>query len=220
MAKGKTKEKENTEVENKKATKKVKAKKEIEIVDKIIDEEDTEEKIETPVKKRKTYRELRKEIRNKKNDIEVEILNINSGGTSCRDRFGRILFDFNSYGEREFILLTDLYEVATKYKNFFLKHQIVIIDVDSDEYDIDDMIEFLGLNEIYDEIENYDTDYISQILKLNNREFEELINNANEDLVRSVAARAIDLFNQDKFDSSKKERTIARRLGREDLFER
>lgn len=220
MAKGKTKEIENTEVENKKATKKVKAKKEIEIVDKIIDEEDTEEKIETPVKKRKTYRELRKEIRNKKNDIEVEILNINSGGTSCRDRFGRILFDFNSYGEREFILLTDLYEVATKYKNFFLKHQIVIIDVDSDEYDIDDMIEFLGLNEIYDEIENYDTDYISQILKLNNREFEELINNANEDLVRSVAARAIALFNQDKFDSSKKERTIARRLGREDLFER
>lgn len=225
MAKGKTKEVENTEVENKevneKVTKKTKSKKEIEIVDKVIDdEEDTEEKIELPVKERKSYRELRKELRNKKNDIEVEILNINSGGTSCRDRFGRVLFDFDFYGEREFVLLADLYEVATKYKNFFLKHQIVIIDVDSDEYDIDDMIEFLGLNEIYDEIENYDTDYISQILKLKNKEFEELINNANEDLLRSVASRAIDLFNQDKFDSSKKERIIARRLGREDLFER
>lgn len=200
--------------------KKAKPKKEIEIVDSVIDdeEEDIVEDIETPVVK-KDYRQLRKELRAKKQEIEVELLHINSGGTSCRDRGGRVLFDFDNYGEREFLSLADVYEIATKYKDFFGKNQIVIVDLDTDDYTIDDVIEFLGLNELYDEIENYDTDYISQILKLKYSEFEEVLKNANEDLVRSLASRAVELYNNNKFDSKKKETLLAEKLGIECLFE-
>lgn len=200
--------------------KKAKVQKELEIVDSVIDDEDddTVENIEIPVVK-KDYRQLRKELRAKKQEIEVELLHINSGGTSCRDRGGRVLFDFDNYGEREFLSLADVYEIATKYKDFFGKHQIVIVDLDTDDYTIDDIIEFLGLNELYDEIENYDTDYVSQILKLKYVEFEEVLKNANEDLIRSLASRAVELYNNNKFDSKKKENLLAEKLGVECLFE-
>lgn len=202
------------------SAKKAKLQKEIEIVDSVIDDEDddTVGNIEIPVAK-KDYRQLRKELRAKKQEIEVELLHINSGGTSCRDRGGRVLFDFDNYGEREFLSLADVYDIATKYKEFFSKNQIVIVDLDTDDYTIDDIIEFLGLNELYDEIENYDTDYISQILKLKYVEFEEVLKNANEDLVRSLASRAVELYNNNKFDSKKKENLLAEKLGVECLFE-
>lgn len=198
-----------------------KPEKEIEIADEIVDDEEETETVEEvkPVEVKKNARELRKELRSKKNEIEVELLNINSGGTSCRDRNGRLLFDFDSYGEREFLTLADVYEVATKYKNYFSKHQIVIVDIDTDDYSIEEIIEFLGLNELYDEIENFDTDYISLILKLKNEQFEKMMENANEDLVKSVANRAVELFRNGKFDSRRKEFLLAEKLGVEFLFE-
>ena len=210
--------------EKKKVTKKTtgsrtRKPKEIEVIDAIVDvEEETIEEVKE-VKAKKTYRELRNELRSKKNEIEVEILNLNTGSTTCRDRNGRIVFDLHNQGDREFVVLADIYEVASRYKRFFEKHLIAIIDVDSDEYCIEDIIEYLGLNEIYDEIENYDTDYIMQILKLEPKKFEKFVEGANEDLVRIVSSRAADLFKQGKFDSRLKEKALSERLGREDLFE-
>lgn len=199
---------------------KPKAQKEVEIVDSVLDDdEDDNVDIAEPVVVKKDYRQLRKELRGKKQEIEVELLHINSGGTSCRDRGGRVIFDFDNYGEREFLSLADVYEIATKYTNFFAKHQIVIVDLDTDEYTIDDIIEFLGLNELYDEIENYDTDYVSQILKLKYVEFEEVVKNASEDLIRILASRAVELYNNNKFDSKKKETLLAEKLNVENLFE-
>ena len=99
---------------------------------------------------------------------------------------------------------------------------IAIIDVDSEDgYTIEDVLTYLNLEEIYqdNEIENYDTDYVGQILKLDTRKFERFIEDANEDLVRMVASRAVDLYKKKKFDSRIKEMALAKRLNREDLFE-
>lgn len=187
------------------------------IVDDINEEMDFVEKLE----ERKTYRELRTEFRSKKNELEVEILNLNSGATTCVDRNGRVIFSLRKTGDREFLPLVDIDEVASKYKGFFEKHKIAIIDIDSDEYDIQDILTYLNLYEIYDEngIENYDTDYITQILKMNGSKFTKLIEDANEDLVRMIASRAIDLFKDGKFDSRIKEMALAKRLGKEELFD-
>ena len=71
---------------------------------------------------------------------------------------------------------------------------IAIIDVDSDEYDLEDIITYLNLDEIYQEnkIENYDTDYIGQILKMDTRKFTKLVEDANTDLVKTIAGRAVE----------------------------
>ena len=196
--------------------------KKVEVVETIVDDVKVEETVEVEeVTPRKTYRELKKEFKSKQHEIEVEVLNLNSCATSCRGRDGRLIFKFNKSGDREFISLADLLEVANRHKGFFEKHLIAIIDIDNDEYELEDIITYLNLDEIYqeNEIENYDTDYIGQILKMDAKKFKRLIEDADMNLVKTVANRAIELFRNGKFDSRIKEEVLCARLNREDLFE-
>ena len=194
----------------------------VEVVEAIVDDVKIEETVEVEeVVPRKTYRELKKEFKSKQYEIEVEILNLNSCATSCRGRDGRLIFKFNKSGDREFISLADLLEVANRHKSFFEKHWIAIIDIDNDEYDLEDVITYLNLDEIYqeNEIENYDTDYIGQILKMDTNKFKRLIEDADVKLVKTIAGRAVELFRNGKFDSRIKEEVLCAKLNREDLFE-
>ena len=194
----------------------------VEVVEAIVDDVKVEETVEVEeVVPRKTYRELKKEFKSKQHEIEVEVLNLNSCATSCRGRDGRLIFKFNRSGDREFISLADLLEVANRHKSFFEKHWIAIIDIDNDEYDLEDIITYLNLDEIYqeNEIENYDTDYIGQILKMDAKKFKRLIEDADVKLVKTIAGRAVELFRNGKFDSRIKEEVLCARLNREDLFE-
>ena len=194
----------------------------VEVVEAIVDDVKVEETVEVEeVVPRKTYIELKKEFKSKQYEIEVEILNLNSCATSCRGRDGRLIFKFNKSGDREFISLADLLEVANRHKSFFEKHWIAIIDIDNDEYDLEDIITYLNLDEIYqeNEIENYDTDYVGQILKMDAKKFKRLVEDADIKLVKTIAGRAVELFRNGKFDSRIKEEVLCARLNREDLFE-
>ena len=194
----------------------------VEVVEAIVDDVKVEETVEVEeVVPRKTYIELKKEFKSKQYEIEVEILNLNSCATSCRGRDGRLIFKFNRSGDREFISLADLLEVANRHKSFFEKHWIAIIDIDNDEYDLEDIITYLNLDEIYqeNEIENYDTDYVGQILKMDAKKFKRLVEDADIKLVKTIAGRAVELFRNGKFDSRIKEEVLCARLNREDLFE-
>lgn len=215
-------EKETKTIKKTSSRKPKKPKKVVEVVEAIVDDIEIEEVINVEeVVPKKTYKELKKEFKAKQYEIEVEILNLNSCATSCRGRDGRLIFEFSKSGDREFISLADLSEVANRYKGFFEKHLIAIIDIDNDEYDLEDIITYLNLDEIYqeNEIENYDTDYIGQILKLDAKKFKRFIEDANIELVRTIASRAVELFRNGKFDSRIKEEALCERLNREDLFE-
>lgn len=205
-----------------KVVKRTRKPKTVEVVEAIVDDVKVEETVEVEeVVPRKTYRELKKEFKSKQHEIEVEVLNLNSCATSCRGRDGRLIFKFNKSGDREFISLADLLEVANRHKGFFEKHLIAIIDIDNDEYDLEDIITYLNLDEIYqeNEIENYDTDYIGQILKMDAKKFKRLVEDADVKLVKTIAGRAVELFRNGKFDSRIKEEVLCARLNREDLFE-
>lgn len=196
--------------------------KKVEVVESVIDDVEIEDVVEIEeVLPKKTYKQLKQEFRSKKHEIEVEILNLNSCATSCRGRDGRLIFELNKSGDREFISLADISEVASRYKGFFEKHLIAIIDIDNDEYEIEDIITYLNLDEIYqeNEIENYDTDYIGQILKMDAKKFKRLVEDADINLVKTIANRAVELFRNGKFDSRIKEESLCKRLHREDLFE-
>lgn len=196
--------------------------KKVEVVESVIDDVEIEDVVEVEeVLPKKTYKQLKQEFRSKKHEIEVEILNLNSCATSCRGRDGRLIFELNKSGDREFISLADISEVASRYKGFFEKHLIAIIDIDNDEYEIEDIITYLNLDEIYqeNEIENYDTDYIGQILKMDAKKFKRLVEDADINLVKTIANRAVELFRNGKFDSRIKEESLCKRLHREDLFE-
>ena len=194
----------------KKAATKPKAKKVVEpVVEKIE---------EVPV--RKTYRELRNELRAKKDHIEVEIVNLNSGETFYRDRDGREVFRLSKPSDKEYILLSDVYDIANRHSGYFTNHLIAITDVISSEYDLEDILVYLNLEELYNDIERYDTDYVGYILtKLDMDKFERVVENSDIKLVNSLANRAVKLYREKKFDSRLKEDILARRLNRTSLFE-
>ena len=194
----------------KKTTTKPKAKK---VVEPVV------EKIEE-VTVRKTYRELRNELRSKKDHIEVEIVNLNSGETFYRDKDGREVFRLTKPSDKEYILLSDVYDIANRHSGYFTNHLIAITDVISSEYDLEDILVYLNLEELYNDIERYDTDYVGYILtKLDMDKFERVVESSDIKLVNSLANRAVKLYREKKFDSRLKEDILARRLNRPSLFE-
>ena len=177
------------------------------------------EKIEE-VTVRKTYRELRNELRSKKDHIEVEIVNLNSGETFYRDRDGREVFRLTKPSDKEYILLSDVYDIANRHSGYFTNHLIAITDVISSEYDLEDILVYLNLEELYNDIERYDTDYVGYILtKLDMDKFERVVESSDIKLVNSLSNRAVKLYREKKFDSKLKEDILARRLNRPSLFE-
>ena len=181
---------------------------------------EVEEIIVEPVKVRKNYRQLRSELVDLKNRIEVEIVNLNSGETYYRDKEGREIFRLKQPSDRTFVLLSDLYDISVKHNGYFKNHLIAITDVISDEYDLEDIIEYLNLKEVYTNIENYDTDYVGYILmELDIDKFERVVNQAEPKLLNSLAARAVALYRAKKFDSRLKEDILARKLNRPSLID-
>ena len=177
------------------------------------------EEVVEEVVERKTYRQLRNELRSLKDHIEVEIVNLNAGETYYRDKDGREVFRLSKPSDREYITLADVYDIANRHTGYFSQHIIAITDVISDEYDLEDILEYLNLKEIYNDIERYDTDYIDHILnKLDINKFERIVESCDEKLVNSLSARAVKLYRERKFDSRLKEEILAKRLNRDSLF--
>ena len=180
-------------------------------------------KVESPkveeVVERKTYRQLRNELRTLRDHIEVEIVNLNAGETYYRDKDGREVFRLSKPSDKEYITLADAYDMANRYSGYFSNHIVAITDVVSDEYDLEDILEYLNLKEIYNDIERYDTDYIDHILnKLDINKFERVVESCDLKLVNSLSARAVKLYREKKFDSRLKEEILAKRLNRDSLF--
>ncbi|EGT4199044.1 TPA: hypothetical protein KQE61_003879 [Clostridioides difficile] len=183
-------------------------------------EQINENKILQKKSSRKTYKQLRSELRKLKDEIEVEIMNLDTGTVLYRDRDERLIFEMNKAGEKTFILLSDLYEISNKHRGYFENYLITIIDVDSDDYTVEDILEYLNLKDMYEYLDEYDLDYINHILlKLDNDKFVNLVEKANYGLIECLGSRVIELYKKGKFDSHYKERLIATRLGLQSLFE-
>ncbi|MCC0642358.1 hypothetical protein [Clostridioides sp. ES-S-0049-03] len=181
---------------------------------------DVSEEVEQIKTSKKTYKQLRNELRKLKDEIEVEIMNLDTGTVLYRDRDERLVFEMNKVGEKTFIILSDLYEISNKHRGYFENYLITIVDVDSDDYTIDDILEYLSLKDVYEGLGGYDLDYINYILlKLDNDRFMNIVEKANYGLIECLGSRVIELYKKGKFDSHYKERLIATRLGLQSLFE-
>lgn len=177
-----------------------------------------EEVKEVPVKK--TKRELRSELKKLKNEIEVEVINLSTGRVCYTNREGETVFDLNKFGEREMVELEEMYRLAGKNKGYFARHYIAIGDIDNDDYEIEDILDFLNVKDVYNNIEDYDTDYINEILiNMDNYDFEKCITVNDKFLAERLADRARYLHRQGEFDSMHKAKLLADRLNIDDLFE-
>lgn len=182
---------------------------------------DKTEEIKKKVETKKTKRQINMELRKKQDEIYIEICNMSFMSVTYMNKNEETYFDLypNEYAE---LPLSELYEVATKNKSYFKDYMLAITDVLSDEYTIDNIIDYLGITSIYNSEENQFAMQIDSILNLSDDVFEREIEGRSNKFIRTLACKAILLTKSEESDyelSRKKERVLCRKLGREQLID-
>ncbi|HIE4740773.1 TPA: hypothetical protein ACXNBL_000718 [Clostridioides difficile] len=170
--------------------------------------------------------ELQRKLKQKKQEIDIEIKNISTWDVDYIDpREKQQIFSLSKVGSKdstEFIDLDTLYRIVRRSPGFFEEHRLIISDVDSLDVECTpiDIIDFLGLNSLYEHIINPNEDYLEYFLsdKVDINSFEKILNKNNVELTRRLAERAIDLHKKKRFDSGLKAKLLAKRIGIEDLY--
>lgn len=170
-------------------------------------------------KNTRSLRELRQELKKRKS-LEVEIMNLSTGEVFYECPKTRYKFNLNKVGAKESVELDILTTLVNRSRGFFENHLITIVDFEDDEFTVEDLLEYLGLKDIYNGIENTDIDYINEILEKDVYDFEKFIDTlASPVLIERIAERAILLYSKGKFDSHTKRRILSKKLGLEDIFD-
>ena len=203
------------------ATKKTKINKTVEMekVEKPIEEvnkvEEQKEKVKQETKVKKTKSQIFNELKKNESNINVEILNIGVGSVCYMNRLGQTYFDLD-LGESDIISLGFIKEVCMKSIGFFRDFAITITNIFLDEVeDItqEDVIAYLGLDKVYKDIENYDTDFIKEfILDSDAYEFEKELKRKGSQYTKMIACKMIQLYHSGEDITRDKESVVCRIL--------
>lgn len=168
--------------------------------------EKEEVKVEKP--KKKTKSQILNALKTKEDEINVEILNIGVGNAAFMNKMGVSYFDLDM-GESEILSLKLAKEICSKSMSFFRKYVITISNVFTDEFTIDEVLMYLGLDKIYKDIENYDVDFLKEIvLDYDTMEFEKCMKKHDKKFVKMMACKMIQLYRQGEEISREKEKVI------------
>ena len=166
----------------------------------------------------RTKADIRKDLRKRARDIEVEVLNMTNGEFFYKCRKTKEELNLMERGNSDIVTLDFLLNMKNQHRALLERLDLVIIDV-YDDFDLSDILEYLGLSKIYED-EKYDVDYIEDAINdMDSEEFSNLVQNASIGLVVKIAERGIQLAKEGGFDSFFKRSCVAKRLGKDDLFE-
>lgn len=196
------------------------AKKTVEKKKKETVEEIVETKVEKTIGKEvvKTKAEIKRELRQNAKNIEVEVLNMTNGEFFYRCKKTHEELNLQEKGDTDVVTLDFLMTMKNQHRTLLERLDLVILDVYAD-YEIEDILEYLGLTKIYGE-ERFDIDYIENAINdMEVNEFSNLVDRASIGLVIKMAERGIQLAKEGGFDSNFKRSCIAKRLGKDDLFD-
>ena len=174
-------------------------------------------KATTKSTKAKTANEVTKDVM----EIYVQICNMSFMSVIYMNKNEEVYFDLlpNEYTE---ISLAELWEVANKCKSFFKDYMIIVTDVLSDEYTIDNVVDYVGIASIYNSEESQLTAKAEELLNLPDDRFERKIQNRKESFLRNLACKAIMMTKSEETDfelSRRKEKILCDLLGREQLLD-
>lgn len=166
----------------------------------------------------RTKADIRKDLRKRARDIEVEVLNMTNGEFFYKCRKTKEELNLMERGNSDIVTLDFLLNMKNQHRALLERLDLVIIDV-YDDFDLSDILEYLGLSKIYED-EKYDVDYIEDAINdMDSEEFSNLVQNASIGLVVKIAERGIQLAKEGGFDSFFKRSCVAKRLGKEDIFD-
>lgn len=176
--------------------------------------------------KRNTRRDLIRELKNKRNEIDVEITNISAVRCKYVEEKTKYKYFDLRMGDKEILTLADLQEVVNRCRFMFEDHYLLITDVimvdeeDDKKYTIDDLLVYLGLMDIYVDIDNHQIDYIEELIYDSKiKDFKNVVSRSDRPLLVSIAGRMLSVFKQDpdEIDRNKIE-IISSKLNLGDIF--
>ena len=176
--------------------------------------------------KRNTRRDLIRELKNKRNDIDVEITNISAVRCKYVEEKTKYKYFDLQMGDKEILTLADLREVVNRCRFMFEDHYLLITDVimvdeeDDKKYTIDDLLVYLGLMDIYVDIDNHQIDYIEELIYDSEiKDFKNVVSRSDRPLLVSIAGRMLSVFKKDpdEIDRNKIE-IISSKLNLGDIF--
>lgn len=175
---------------------------------------------------RNTRRNLIRELKNKRNEIDVEITNISAVRCKYVEEKTKYKYFDLQMGDKEILTLADLQEVVNRCRFMFEDHYLLITDVimvdeeDDKKYTIDDLLVYLGLMDIYVDIDNHQIDYIEELIYDSKiKDFKDVVSRSDRPLLISIAGRMLSVFKQDpdEIDRNKIE-IISSKLNLGDIF--
>jgi hypothetical protein len=176
--------------------------------------------------KRNTRRDLIRELKNKRNEIDVEITNISAVRCKYVEEKTKYKYFDLQMGDKEILTLADLQEVVNRCRFMFEDHYLLITDVimvdeeDDKKYTIDDLLVYLGLMDIYVDIDNHQIDYIEELIYDSKiKDFKDVVSRSDRPLLVSIAGRMLSIFKKDpdEIDRNKIE-IISSKLNLGDIF--
>lgn len=175
---------------------------------------------------RNTRRNLIRELKNKRNEIDVEITNISAVRCKYVEEKTKYKYFDLQMGDKEILTLADLQEVVNRCRFMFEDHYLLITDVimvdeeDDKKYTIDDLLVYLGLMDIYVDIDNHQIDYIEELIYDSKiKDFKDVVSRSDRPLLVSIAGRMLSVFKKDpdEIDRNKIE-IISSKLNLGDIF--
>lgn len=153
---------------------------------------------ETDKPKRESARDKRKKVTNIDRNIEVCIMNNkNTNFFFKHPRLPKVI-DLFGWGATDYMTIDELRTMHGVARKVFDNFEVIITDVLSDEYTLEDILVYLGLDRKYKEIldENLLDLYGLDDLILNTHEddFEDLLNKLDKKLLARIVERSIILF--------------------------
>ena len=137
--------------------------------------------------------------------IDVEIQNISNATLIYRDYRGGLLFELEP-SQTKVISLDDLTEVNSRCPGFFTRYDLIVIDVidDDDEVGIQDVLMYLGVDDIYVGLKNIEEDYMDILLDEESYDEFKRVINLNKDILRVVAGNMIRKVKDEEYDQRDK----------------
>ncbi|MGL5718476.1 MAG: hypothetical protein ACRCX2_36065 [Paraclostridium sp.] len=187
---------------------------------KVVEETTTEPEV---VEKKvvRSRQQTRKAIKKQADNITIYIVNLSPNQVKFTYKDNDV-FDLKEEGDEADVTLDEFSALKNGHKGYFEKHHIAITDIDcdgEDDFELEEILEYLGISDVYDNIENYDIDYIKYILtKMDAYDLEKLLATCDDALAERIAERAVKMLKKGKFDSIRKQKLITDRLGLEELI--
>lgn len=167
-----------------------------------------------PIKKKLNKSQISNLLKKHENDINVEVLNIGIGSVLYMNKMGQTYFDLE-LGESEIISLGMMKEVCGRSMGFFKDFAITVTNIfldDVEDIKTYDVITYLGLDRVFKDIEDYDTDFIKEfILTADEQEFEKELKVKGRKFTKMIACKMIQLY-QDGEDIDREKEIIVKDL--------